>query len=272
MDYNSDYTCIMYSLCISALSVMCKYWTPLASLDINIWTKWMHTEKIILVLSQDSALPPHLLHPSSSGRYSTLQCRVAALKLFTCLRSWCSLTLLENQLFLKFLPDDGSPCHFCVIRVSQMQPCVLVHVGFIEGTPHVLQIDTVTKLRSAIEKLVISLPLKESQLPSLKRKKSSRLPQQPCTTIINKQLQKMLISYDLPRESTSEVPVQLEYLDRFEWQWDVPHRNPDLLMGLLQQRLREGFLIASSSNGVATLVAQIQVQVCANEVKVYAVP
>lgn len=221
----------------------------------------MHTEKIILVLSQDSALPPHLLHPSSSGRYSTLQCRVAALKLFTYLRSWCSLMLLENQLFLKFLPDDGTPCYFCVVRVSQMQPCILVHVGFIEGIPHSLQIDTVTKLRSSIEKLVISLPLKESQVPLMKRKKS-RLPQQPCTTIIKKQLQKMLISYDLPRETTSEVPVQLEYLDRFGWQWDVPHRNPDILIGLLQQRLREGFLIASSSNGIATLVAQIEVKVC----------
>ena len=223
----------------------------------------MHTDKIVLVLNQDSALPPHLLHPSASGRYSTLQCRVAALKLFNSLRSWCSVVLLENHLFLKFLPEGSAPRHFCAIRVAQMQPCLLVHMGFIEGTPHKLQLKTVADLSSMIRRLVISLPMKDQQVP-LKKKKS--LPQQPCVTIIKKQLQKALISYDLPVETAAgdggDLPIQLEYLDHYEWQWAVPHRDPTFLMGLLQQRLREGFLIARASNGIITLVAQILVKVC----------
>ena len=245
---------------------LCKYWTPLCSLDINIWPKWFHTDKIVLILSQDSALPPHLLYPSSSGRYSTLQCRVAALKLFTCLRSWCSVVLLENLLFLKFLPIDSNPLYFCAVRIAQMQSCVLVHIGFIEGTPRKLQLEILSDLNTKIRNLTISLPLKDQQRPPVKgRKKSSRPPQQPCTTIIRKQLQKALISYDLPLETLGDggdLPIQLEYLNRYEWQWGVPHQDPDLLMGLLQQRLKEGFLIASASNGIVTLVAQIEVKVC----------
>ncbi len=247
-----------------SLLVLCKYWTPLCSLDINIWPKWLHTDKIVLILSQDSALPPHLLYPSSTGRYSNLQCRVAALKLFNCIRLWCSIVLLENLLFLKFLPTDINPLYYCAIRVAQMQSCVSLHVGFIEGTPRKLQLEILSDLNSKIDNLTISLPLKDQQRPFKGKKKPPRPPQQPCTTLIKKQLQKALISYDLPLDTAGDggdVPIQLEYHNHYEWQWVVPHQDPDLLMGLLQERLKEGFLIASASNGIVTLVAQIEVKV-----------
>ena len=229
----------------------------------------MHTDKIVLVLSQDSALPPHLLSPSPSGRYSSLQCRVAAHKLFTCLSAWASLVLVENQLYIKFLPaDQSSPHFFCAIRVALMHPCVLLHLGYIEGTPHRLQLETVSNLNVLIRELAISLPMKTVQGGPIKKKRSL-LPQQPCATIIDKQLQKALISYDLLSEgdgSGTELPVQLEYLDHHQWQWAGLRPDPDLLMGLLQQRLREGFMIASASNGIITLVAQIYVKVTDNRI------
>ena len=253
--------------------VLCKYWNIVCSIDINIWPKWFHTDKIVLVLNQDSALPPHLLYPSSSGRYSILHCRVAALKLFNCLRSWSSLVLIENHSFLKFLPNDTHPEYFCTVRVAQMQSCLLVHIGFIEGTSQQVQRQTVSVLNTAIQNLRIQLSSASSsssvqvQRSPKRNKKSPSIYRQSCATIIKKQLQKALISYDLPLGTSSsgdrggELPTQFEYLNNHRWQWIVPRSDPALLTGLLRQRMREGFLIANAQNGIVTLVAQIDTKV-----------
>ncbi len=181
------------------------------------------------------------------------------------------MVLVENQLYIKFLPaDQSSPRYFCAIRVALMHPCVLLHIGYIEGTPHRLQLETKSNLNVLIQGLAISLPLKTVQGGPIKKKRSV-LPQQPCATIIDKQLQKALISYDLLSEGEggTELPVQLEYLDHHQWQWVGLRPDPDLLMGLLQQRLREGFMIASASNGIITLVAQIYVKVVDNAIVIF---
>ena len=234
-------------------------------MDINIWPRWLHTDKIILVLNQDSVLPQHLIHPSDSGRYSSFQCRVAGLKLFHSLRSWSSIVFLENHSFLKFLPESSKPLYFCLVRVAQMQPCLVVHIGFIEGTPYHVQQETLSVLNLSIKDLHISLPSKQPK-KATRKKRSSSLPHQPCATIIHKQLHKAIISYNLhvPLGNPGngrEVPIQQDYMYRHQWQWQVPHRSPSFLMGLLRQRLREGFLIASAHNGRITLVAQIKVKV-----------
>ena len=242
-----------------SLQVLANYWKNLSSIDINIWPHWLHTYKIPLVLNQDSPLPSHLLHPSESGRYSSIQCRVAASKLFAFLRNWSTLVLLENHSYVKLLPDETIPQHLCLVRVAQMHPCLIVHVGFLEGTPKQFQQEIISSLKETISELKIPLPLLQSSKQSSSRKKTSSILEQPCAVIINKQLQKALISYDFPLGD--EVPVQWQYMPHHRWQWKVPQTHPVLLTGLLQRRLREGFLIASAHNGIVTLVAELNVKV-----------
>lgn len=243
-----------------SVQVLANYWKSLSSIDINIWPRWLHTYKIPLVLNQDSPLPSHLLHPSESGRYSSIQCRVAASKLFAFLRNWSTLVLLENHSYVKLLPDETIPQHLCLVKVAQMHPCLIVHVGFLEGTPKHYQHEIISLLKETIRGLTIPLPLLQSSKQSSSRKKtSSSIFEQPCAVVIKKQLQKTLISYDFPLGD--EVPVQWQYIPHHRWRWKVPQMHPVLLTGLLQRRLQEGFLIASAHNGIVTLVVELDIKV-----------
>ena len=100
----------------------------------------MHGHKLNLVLAPDTYLPQHVLQPSSNGRYFTLQCRFATTKLMDHLKDWSSFILLENHTFVKFLPREESPTHFCLVRVVQKSPTIVLHVGCLEGIPHSLLI------------------------------------------------------------------------------------------------------------------------------------
>ena len=155
-------------------------------MDISQWFRWFHSDKIILVLRQDSALPRHLLQPSLNGRFASIQCRLAASQLFAFLKEWSSVILLENHTFVRFLPSRESPRYFCLVRVAQKHPCVVLHVGHIEGTPHNVQLDTLQLLVSAVRELSTSTPAGSSR-----RRGATR--SEPCATVIDKQLQKVMI-------------------------------------------------------------------------------
>ena len=171
-------------------SPLITFWRPLCTIDTSLWYRWFHSDKIVLVLQQDSFLPRNLLAPSSNGRFASIQCRLAALKLFAFLKSWSTFILLENHSFIRFLPSKESPKYFCFVRVAQKHPCVVLHVGHIEGTPHTLQSKTLDSLHCALRELGGS-----ERPPGHGHKRRSRAAQlaKNCATVIDKQLQRVMI-------------------------------------------------------------------------------
>lgn len=168
-----------------------QFWRPLCTIDTSQWFRWFHSDKIVLVLHQDSALPRNLIQPSSNGRYASVHCRIAALQLFEFLKSWSSVILLENHSFIRFLPSKTSPQYFCLVRVAQKHPCVVLHIGHIEGTPHSLQMETVRSLVSALKELST---VATSERSSGSRKRASVVVKgKSCATMIDKQLQRVMI-------------------------------------------------------------------------------
>ena len=175
-------------------SPLIAFWRPLCSIDTSLWYRWFHSDKIILILEQDTYLPRNLLIPSPNGRYASLQCRIAASHLFAFLRAWSSFILLENHSFVRFLPSKDSPRYFCLVRVAQKHPCVVLHIGHVEGTPHSLQSQTLHSLYCALKDLSIG----GGERPAghaHKRRRSSVVTHRskPCATIIDKQLQRVMI-------------------------------------------------------------------------------
>ena len=168
-----------------------NFWSPLCTIDTNLWFRWFHTDKIILILDHDTYLPRNLLSPSANHRFATVQCRIAASKLFHYLKTWSSFVLLENQSFIRFLPTGGSPLYFSLVRVAQKHPCVVLHVGYIEGTPHSLQSETLRELQEALLGLSVERvpPSKRSRGAGSTRGKAAK----PCAFLIQKQLQRVMI-------------------------------------------------------------------------------
>ena len=177
----------------SSLTSLFQFWRPLCTIDTSQWFRWFHSDKIVLVLHQDSALPRNLLHPSTNGRYASVQCRLAALHLFEFLKTWSSVILLENHSFIRFLPSTDSPRYFCLVRVAQKHPCVVLHIGHIEGTPHSLQMATVRSLVISLKELS-TVTAGERTLASRKRSVAA-VKGKSCTTKIDKQLQRVMIRY-----------------------------------------------------------------------------
>ena len=98
----------------------------------------MHSHKLNLVLSPDVYLPQNVLQPSTTGRYASVTSRFALTKLMEFLRNWSSFILLENHTFIKLIFKEENPITFCVVRVVQKQPTLVLHLGCLEGIPHLL--------------------------------------------------------------------------------------------------------------------------------------
>lgn len=49
--------------------------------------------------------------------------------------------MVEHHTFVKFLPKTESPSHFCLVRVVQRPPTVVLHIGCLEGIPHHLLLE-----------------------------------------------------------------------------------------------------------------------------------
>lgn len=177
-----------------------QYWRPLCTIDTSQWYRWFHSDKLVLILHPEYPLPRNLLVVSSTGRYGSPLCRPAASHLFELLKGWSSLVLLESHSYVRLLPSREEPRYFCLVRVAQKHPCVVLHIGHIEGTPHLLQVETVASLVSSLEALSRVLTKETSSSSSkTKRKMKASLkplknkPGVPVVTIVRKQLQKVMI-------------------------------------------------------------------------------
>ncbi len=172
------------------------YWRPLCTIDTSQWFRWFHSNKIVLVLYPEFPLPRNLLQ-MSNGRYGSPLCRPNASHLFDYLKTWSSAVLLEGHSYIRFLPYHApSPNYFCLVRVAQKHPCVVLHVGHIEGTPHVLQRDTSSSLRAGLTQLCTSSgggdrKMGSGGVKSGKKGGVSRV--KPVLTLLHKQLQRFMV-------------------------------------------------------------------------------
>ncbi len=102
--------------------------------------------------------------------------------------------LIENQSYIRFLCFENSvPKYFCIVRVAQKFPCVILHIGHVEGTPHSLQSQTVRSLHISLKELSIVRGDRTLLGAGHKRKSAVAQRLQPCATVIDKQLQRVMI-------------------------------------------------------------------------------
>lgn len=185
-----------------------QFWRPLCTIDTSQWYRWFHSDKLVLILRPESPLPKNLLQPSS-GRYSSPLCRPAASHLFAFLKGWSSVVLRESDSYVRFLPSNENPRYFCFVRVAQKHPCLVLHIGYIEGTPHSFQAHALDKLARSLEQL--APPTKDRGTTSGSKRKRGRATvnldksnsrgratvnlDKSMFTIIGKQLQRMMIRW-----------------------------------------------------------------------------
>ena len=170
-----------------------SFWCHLCSIDLTLWNKWFHSDKIILVLGPDTALPQNIQDSSAShsGRYAALLCQMATAKLYSVLKANTTFTLLEGMSYVRLLPSKESPLYFGLVRVAQKHPCVILHVGYIEGTPHSVQEQWFTSLYNALKSLHVGGG--GGERPLAKRKHSVAIPLRGYICVLDKQLHKAMI-------------------------------------------------------------------------------
>ncbi|XP_030851684.1 KICSTOR complex protein SZT2, partial [Strongylocentrotus purpuratus] len=120
----------------SGLDQFADFWKRIALMDSKRWQRWLHTHRIALLLLPDLPLPKHLHLPNSSGRYATIQYRVALKEVNNLLKKRSTFIMLDNHSYinLNFTESGGPPTSFYVIRVSLKTPIVL-RLAFLGGTP-----------------------------------------------------------------------------------------------------------------------------------------
>ena len=79
-----------------------------------------------------------MLLPNSSGRYTSVQCRKAAVQLSNCLKEWSTFVLCENSTYIKFRFEDDNvkkediregkakPTSFYIVRSIAISYAVLI--------------------------------------------------------------------------------------------------------------------------------------------------
>ena len=202
-----------------------SFWKPVCSLDINIWHRWMHTHRINLLLTHDYPLPKHLLSTNPSGRYTHIQCRKSAAKLYSTLKSFANFTLMENTSYVKFLFEDKEnsqvPSSFYVIRVTAKLPCVVLWLAFLGGTSGLSRHGEVTKLREHLKEMTILQQL--SWKDTLRQQDSRFAPISSETTefssciMTNKRVERILVRYThMPRDfSVMLEPLPLSLIEGY---------------------------------------------------------
>ena len=158
----------------------------------------------MLILHPEYPLPSNL-QKMVNGRYGSPLCRPAASHLCDFLKGWSSVVLLEGLLYIRFLSYKGRPCYFCLVRVARKHPCVVLHVGHIEGTPSSLQVETVSALCHSLGQLS-AVVVDRGATPGNKKKTPTR--GKTILTVINKQLQRCMVRYAL--QATPPVLIMVE--------------------------------------------------------------
>nr|DBA17764.1 TPA: hypothetical protein GDO54_016088 [Pyxicephalus adspersus] len=213
----------------SSHSQFASYWKPILSMDANVWQRWLHVHRIVLLLEHDMPLPKHLHTPGNNGRYSTVQCRISHTALTSLLRDWSSFVLVESYSYVKLMLSeaDHTPSSFCVVRIIWKAPCMVLRLGFPLGTPANCRNKMVEELRDCILQLRFPYRVQsKDSTPRVKRKmfgisspSKSPPPQLPppafsdrcCLVLLHKPLEKLLIKYDkLPLDYRTPFILNLE--------------------------------------------------------------
>uniref|UniRef100_A0A0C9R6N5 Szt2 protein n=1 Tax=Fopius arisanus TaxID=64838 RepID=A0A0C9R6N5_9HYME len=262
-----------------------KIWKPVASLDSNQWARWMHSQRVTLILTHDRPLPKYLHQANQSGRFQCIQCRQGAAVLYAMLKNWATFVLVENHTYVQFIyrETEKPPVSFSVIRINSKALCVVLHVAFAGGTEGVVRHNVVVDLVERLSKL--TLPNRPMEMTET-----------PCCTIIHKSLERILIRYErMPTDFNTVVfpdgtqPVVKSvqtpggvltttlsrYLFHFRWLWNVkrpiiqtipgivvPRLNitaiARILSTITKMRLNEGFNFAYSAAGVINMVLEVE--------------
>ncbi|XP_057320134.1 KICSTOR complex protein SZT2-like [Microplitis mediator] len=266
-----------------------KIWQPVASLDSNQWARWMHSQRVTLILAHDRPLPKYLHQANQSGRFQSVQYRQAAAVLYAMLKNWATFVLVENHTYVKFIQKETEkpPLSFSVIRINCKALCVVLNVAFAGGTEGVIRHNVVTDLVDKLSKLTLPNRPMEQRGTS------------PCCTIIHKALEKILIRYErLPidlsttavSDGTQSMPLKVaqipggiitttlsRYLHHNRWLWNVKKPTIQTIPGInmrrlsitaiarilstiTKMRLTEGFNFSYSTAGIINMVLEVQMQ------------
>ncbi|XP_012282231.1 KICSTOR complex protein SZT2 isoform X2 [Orussus abietinus] len=265
-----------------------QIWQPVVSMDPHQWARWMHTQRITLILSHDKPLPRHLHRANQSGRFQCIQCRQAAAALYAMLKNWATFVLVENHTYVQFIyrEVDKPPVSFSLIRINCKALCVVLHIAFAGGTEGAVRHNVVIDLLERLSKLTLpSRPTEQRETP--------------CCIIVHKALEKVLIRYErMPNDLSTVVfpdgtqPVAVRtpplpggsltttlsrYLYHSRWLWLVrrpfvqstpgitlPRLNITAIARILSTitkiRLAEGFNFAYSAAGIINMVLEVQMQ------------
>ncbi|XP_056389014.1 KICSTOR complex protein SZT2 isoform X4 [Hyla sarda] len=215
----------------SSHSQFASYWKPILSMDANVWQRWLHVHRIVLLLEHDMPVPKHLHTPGNNGRYGTVLCRISHTALTSLLRDWSSFVLVESYSYVKLMLSDGNqtPSSFCVVRIIWKAPCMVLRLGFPLGTPANCRIKILEELRDWILQLRFPHRVQSKETtPRVKRKmfgisspSKSPPPQvsppalsdRCCLVLLHKPLEKLLIKYDkLPLDYRTPFILNLESL------------------------------------------------------------
>ncbi|XP_023246457.1 KICSTOR complex protein SZT2 [Copidosoma floridanum] len=264
-----------------------QIWQPVVSLEPHQWSRWLHTQRVTLVLSHDRPLSKHLHQANQSGRFQSVQYRQAATVLYGMLKSWATFVLVENHTYVQFihLEPDKPPISFSLISVSCKALCVVLNVAFAAGTDGEVRYNVMADLLERLSQL--SLPSRKSGQTEL-----------PCCFILQKALEKILIRYErMPADlgtvvfpdgsqiiarnvsiaGGSPTTTLSRYLYHTRWLWllkrpalqtvppiGLPKLNVTsvarILSTITKIRLAEGFKFAYSSAGIINTVMEIQMK------------
>ncbi|CAK9801279.1 KICSTOR complex protein SZT2 [Anthophora quadrimaculata] len=265
-----------------------QIWQPVVSLNPLQWARWMHTQRVTLILSHDRPLPRHLHQANQSGRFQCVQSRQAAAVLYAMLKNWATFVLVENHTYVQFIyrEADKPPVSFSLIRINCKALCVILNIAFAAGTEGVVRHNVVVDLLDRLSKLTLpNRPTEQKETPSC--------------TIIHKSLEKILIRYErVPSDLNSIIfpdgaqatsvratpmlgGILMTSLSRYlyhnRWLWHVkrpfvqtipgivlPRLNitaiARILSTITKMRLAEGFNLTYSAAGIINMVLEVQMQ------------
>ncbi|XP_076285950.1 KICSTOR complex protein SZT2 isoform X2 [Lasioglossum baleicum] len=265
-----------------------QIWQPVVSLNPLQWARWMHTQRVTLILSHDRPLPKHLHQANQSGRFQCVQSRQAAAVLYAMLKNWATFVLVENHTYVQFIYKEieKPPVSFSLIRISCKGLCVILNIAFAAGTEGVVRHNVVIDLLERLSKLTLpNRPTGQRETPSC--------------TIIHKSLERILIRYErMPTDLNSIVfpdgtqtnstkstiifggmltTSLSRYLYHNRWLWHIkrplvqtipgitlPRLNitaiARILSTITRMRLAEGFSFTYSAAGILNMVLEVQMQ------------
>ncbi|CAL7950911.1 unnamed protein product [Xylocopa violacea] len=265
-----------------------QIWQPVVSLNPLQWARWMHTQRVTLILSHDRPLPRHLHQANQSGRFQCVQSRQAAAVLYAMLKNWATFVLVENHTYVQFIyrEADKPPVSFSLIRINCKALCVILNIAFAAGTEGVVRHNVVVDLLDRLSKLTLpNRPTEQKETPSC--------------TIIHKSLEKILIRYErMPADlnsivfpdgtqttSTRVTPMLggtlttslSRYLYHNRWLWHVKRPFVQTIPGIIlprlnitaiarilstitKMRLAEGFNFTYSAAGIVNMVLEVQMR------------